>query len=168
MSYTELKVAELNGPVTTYREYHNAWGGFAYIWEAIWDKYLKKREGDTWLTNEKRLWAATGRKALPPWIRMLLASTFDNVIIEYERLPLIAKYYKDFYEMFPPEGKVCHLLEWSKDCMDIFEKYNKDNCAGICFHATSINEDPWENYDLSKRDKHWFVFDDYYKRLGLE
>lgn len=171
MSYTELKIAMVDGPVITYQEYGNAWGGFAYIWENIWDKYLKKKEDEIWFTSEnsKRLWGAVGNKAIKPWIRMLLATTFDNVIIEFDKLPVISKYYKDFYEQFPPVNKqVCHLPEWSKDCLKIYEKYKDKNCAGICFHATSINEDPWEGYDLSKSDKHWFVFEDYYKRRGLK
>jgi len=186
MSHTELKVAEINGPVTTYQEYHNAWKGFAYIWDSIWREYLKKSEYGHWMTSEnsERLWKAVKDNGIPGWIRLILASTFDNAIVEYEKLPIIAQYYKDFEKQFSLGGNdISHLLEWSGDCAKIHSFYSNDNCAGICFSATSVGIDPWagicfsatsvgidpwEDYDLSKGDKHWFVFEEYSKILGLD
>ena len=171
MSKTELKVAKWKDPVETYKEYCNAWGGFPYIWNSIWNKYIKQVEFDTWMMpeNHSRLFGSVSKPEIPGWIRLIMVSTFDNYITEYDKLPIIAQYYKDFVEMFSPEGdRVCHLFEWSEDCMKIYNEYNSNNCAGICFQATSINPDPWEDYDLSKENKHKFVFERYALRLGLK
>ncbi len=169
MSYTELKVAELNGFVETYQEYRDAWGGLAYIWNSIWNKYLKKGDLDTWLIekNHKRLWDAVKDEKIPGWIRLIHASTFDYIIVEYNKLPIISRYYKKFVETFPPPPAGCHLIEWSEDCMKIYNEYNSNNCAGICFYGTSIVEDIWEDYNLSKSDKHRFLFEEYSEKLGL-
>ncbi len=171
MSYAELKVAELNGPVITYMSYTDSWGGFAYIWDSIWEKYCKKNRLDLWVhpkENHTRLFGTVTNPKIPGWIRLIMASTFDNYIVKYDKLPILSEYYKDFVEMFPPPPKGCHLLRWSDDCMKIYNEYNSNNCAGICFQATSINPDPWEDYDLSKGDKHKFVFERYALRLGLK
>lgn len=170
MSYTELKIILLNEPVKIYQEYSNSWGGFAYIWESIWKKYLKRYEYDTWLneSNHERLWQSINDNSIPEWIRMLLITTFDYAIIEYEKLPLLVQYYKDFVELFPPEKKVCHLLGWRKNCLDIFENNNNINCTGICFYGTSVCDDYWMDYDLLKENKHWFVFEKYSKELGIK
>lgn len=168
MSYTELKFAPLNGPVENYIDYHNSWGGFAYIWDSIWEKYLKRHMYDSWLTHSERLWDSINNLSIPNWVKLILASTFDDAIIEYDKLPVMSKYYDDFIKLFPYEKRKCHLPEWSKMCLEIYKDYNSNNCAGICFYSTSVNEDPWKDYDLSKGDKHWFVFERYSEMLELQ
>lgn len=167
MSYTELKIVELDGSIKTYQEFNNSWGGFAYIWDSIWEKYVKKDESDMWLTDIERLVQAVYNADIPNWARLILVSTLDNAIVEYDKLPIMSRYYSNFIDLFPHGEKVCHLPEWGKACLKIHKDYNSANCAGICFYASSVCEDPWEDYDITKEDRHWFVFKKYAESLGL-
>ena len=170
MSYTELKIAEKNGSVRAYKRYANAWGGFSYIWDSIWSKYLSQTENDSWLFSEKnqiRLLNSVFDESIPGWIRLIHASTSYGAIVEYNKLLIISEYYKRFIETFPPNNRVCHLSSWSEDCIKIYNEKNSENCVGICFLCGSVNEDLWEDYNLSKGDKHWFVFKRYSDIIGV-
>ena len=64
MSTTELKIAKWKGPVEIYKEYKNAWGGFPFIWNSIWNKFIKQVVEDKFDSKaQQRMFFARGKKS---------------------------------------------------------------------------------------------------------
>jgi hypothetical protein len=168
MGYTELFYINKEGDTVSFKKYHNPWGGAAFIWTQIYDRYLKdnSKEFDSWLFNQQPLWDSVNDKAIPLSICTVLAFTFDYAIIEYDKIPKMVEYLKEFLEIFSPDKNiVCHLGEWYDDMMKIY--YREDN-HGICLYPTSVSENLWSiygeekdeyrPYNVNVDDKHWFIF----------
>lgn len=173
MSYMEFKMAKKDGEVMTLTTYKNAFGGVPFIWEEIFNKYLKNPQipYDSWMQDRgKRLWEAPKDENIPRWLRVILLATFDRAIIEYNKLPGIAALYRHFITIFPPKSGVCHLPEWASMCESVYTQETENTCSGVCFYGGSGSADLWEihdneletcrPYDLSKDEEHWFVYEE--------
>ena len=153
------------------KQYSNSWGGAAYIWNCLYDRYLKRpdRPYDSWLMafkeNDNRLWNMIEEEKYPIFIRAVLASTFDYAIIRNKNFKTYAKHLEEFVKDFPPNGVYCHLADWAnfiKDC----------EYEAIGFHTTSVADNLWLHYDeetddsifynIDSGDKHFEV----YERFG--
>tara|TARA_Y100000310_G_scaffold319966_1_gene375867 strand:- start:3619 stop:4155 length:537 start_codon:yes stop_codon:yes gene_type:complete len=177
MGYTELFYIDKHGDAVAYKEYPNPWGGAAFIWTQIYDRFLKdhSKEFDSWLTSERnaqRLWNLVNDKDIPSKVRAVLAFTLDYAIVEYDKLPKMVEYLRDFLLSFPPgKNVVCHLGAW---CDDMMEIYFREDDLGVCLYPTSVSENLWYMYDeekddtirynINKDDKHWFIFEE----MGIE
>jgi len=174
MSYTTIKKVNSEGDVEDIKQFTNAFGGQAFVWSELFDKYIKDPTipYDNWMIGEgKRLWDAWGNKNIPEWIRLVHGSTFDYAIVEYEKLSEIAGYYRKFSDLFGNSEKVCHLNEWADICDSLFKNETIKTCKGICFYGTSVSDDLWEiyndeneectPYNINKGNKHWFVFKEF-------
>jgi len=147
MSYTCIYAVRADtGQAEEIQKYGNSWGGFARIWDAIYDYYLKdhSKPYDSWSSlfnkdNSKRLWALYTDEKVPKWIRIVLTSTFDLAMVEREKLNIYADYLDKFVEEFPVDG-VCHLTEWAKECRKLYEN---EDYVGVCYYGTSCGENVW-------------------------
>lgn len=183
MSYCELKIVK-NNIVEGVKEFINAHGSAAYVWDAVYCKYVNNPdvEYDSWLMNSDKLWPLWTDSRLPEYQQLVLGSTYDNVIIEPDKLDLMADYFEKFVNEFGTSREhgevVCHLNEYARLCRD----FAKDtDCQGVCFYQMSVSEDPWfylkpyiedgqvEHeylpYDITKGDKHWFLFETHRKEV---
>ena len=174
MSYAELKIVKKNGDVVGYKEYNNAFGGAAFIWTKLYDKYLKDQNipYDSWLLNREKLWKLSKDESIPFFARVVLNSTYDHVIIKRENILDLANALEKFLEIFPPsKGTICHLGNWVNDLRDI---YKDKSIRGIAFYQTSVSQDLWNiyndneeddswtdrDYNIEKDEGHWFLFDE--------
>ena len=96
--------------------------------------------------------------------RIVLASTFDNVLVKKEYIPVLLKAFREF------EGETS-----LKEQADIIERaVNSDkSIVAIGWNQTSVNENKWLTqdynekkdeyltYNLKKNDEHWYLFEDY-------
>lgn len=174
----EIKVIKENGDVEKHKEYSNSWGGAAYVWTKLYEKYLKdpKLYYDNWMTGDTQgLWDLYKDESIPLFERTVLASTLDDAVIRRENLEDVSKAFKEFLEAYPKGNMECHLQGWIDDIAEILKD---ETNRGICFHQTSVGEDPWyieanededEDYDedvegrpynIDQDNKHWFVFKD--------
>lgn len=176
MSCMTLKVVKDN-KAEDLKEYQNSHGGAAFIWACVYDRYAKNPTipYDNWMMGADKLWPLWKDKRLPEYMRVVLGSTYDNVIVEFAKLKELSGYFRKFVEEFGKNGKVCHLLDWADQCEEISKNETLESCQGICFYQMSVSEDPWvyektfldedgeedyecTPYDLMKGDKHWFLF----------
>lgn len=152
MSYCELKIIDKKGDVIGYKEYRNAHGGCAFIWDGIYDRYLKdpNKQYDSWLSNSDKLWPLYKDKNIEEWIRIVLASTYDTAMIKRKNLIAMADYYARFVCNFSRPDNICHLDDWARDIIQITKEY--PDCIGVCFYGMSVSEDPWWVYETSNND----------------
>jgi len=170
VSYCQI-VEFRNGKATYGPEFRNAWGGAAFIWDALFNKYIKDpmREYHTWVTDEKPLWALAKRKDLPMFERVALAATFDWALVMWVNFKTFASDIRTFVAAHPEGNKVCHLSQWA----DFIEKSDAD---AIGFHHTSVSENPWFTldeekeedvpYDISTGEEHWDIYSELNKTDG--
>ena len=103
------------------------------------------------LSNGKETWNLIDDDRLNKVEKIVLLSTFDNVIIRKEEIPELIKAYREF------EYKQTTLKEQSI-ILEILLKERKD-IEYIGFHQNSISCSMWNNCNLFKV-KHYFLFDD--------
>lgn len=165
MSYCQIITFE-NGRPAKSVEYRNAWGGAAYIWDCLFNKYLKDptNEYDTWALgrNLDRLWKLAEREDLLLFERAIHTATFDRAVIVREHLPRFAADLRQFVEHFGTGDRVCHLPTWARFCDE------HADVEAIGFYHTSVSDNLWyewneekeesEPYDLNTMDKHFEVY----------
>lgn len=165
MSYCAIITFE-NGKPAKATEYRNAWGGAAYIWDCLFNKYLKdpKSEYDSWVLgrNRDKLWKLAGREDLPMWMRAVHAATFDRAVIAKEHLLRFAADLRAFVEHFGTGDRVCHLTSWARFCDE------HADTEAIGFYHTSVGDNLWYEwdeeaeestpYDLNAMDRHFEVY----------
>ena len=168
MSYCAIVTFEGDCP-TSEIEFRNSWGGSAYIWTCLYDKYLKNpaKEFDSWLaactTGSKRLWELADNHALSEMERRILLATFDNALILKSEFRMFAFDLRAFVKMYPPRNVVCHLNDWAK----WLDEDETADCIG--FYGTSVGENTWfpyeegeeerRPYNLKTDTKHFYVYD---------
>jgi hypothetical protein len=172
VSYCEV-IGFKNGVPGESKEFRNAWGGAAYIWDALYEKYLKdpSKPYDSWLgstgRDDRRLWDLARREDIPEFMRAVHVSTFDHAIVRAENLPKFCGHLREFAQHFGKErghgAVVCHLPGWA----DYIETLADVEAVG--FYGTSCGENLWRGwdgekdepvpYDLGKRTDHYDVYD---------
>ena len=137
MSYTALVTFQDN-TVSGEIPYQNSWGGAAYIWSSLFDRYLKEHEYDSWMIEERGrdLWRLADDERVPEYARVVLAFTFDRFLVMNRDFKTLAGYMRRFVEEYPPDNRVCHVAQWA-DVLD------KSEVQAIGLHGTSVTENPW-------------------------
>jgi hypothetical protein len=167
MSYCEI-IAFKDGKPSEALESRNAWGGAAYVWSCLFDKYLKdpNNQYDTWLSErgQGRLWDLAKKKEIPAFMRAVHASTFDYALVLPKNFQRFIDDLREFARYFGTNGKVCHLETWAT-----FIDQHRD-AEAIGFYGTSVGENLWFTwdegkeesvpYDLASGDKHFDVYDE--------
>lgn len=170
MSCTTLYMVPEQGGILVAAEFRNSHGGASFIW----DHLVAKRLGWTgyWMGRSESevqpLWDLWEDDALPEYERVALLSTFDRVMVRRENIPRIVAAFRAFVAAYPPENRVCSLLEQA----DELEKlYADPDCYAVCWDQTSVCEvwtriyeegdDEGRDYDVSIDTNHEFLFETY-------
>lgn len=185
MSYCAI-ITFKDGKAAKPHTFQNSWGGAAFIWEALWNKYVRPElmEKDpgpasyykSWLVgsdeDKHRLWDLWKREdiRMPIYEKVVLLASLDNAIVSNENLADFVEHLRRFAEAHHTKvNGLCHLEAWAD-----FIEANQD-AEGVGFWLTSVCGNPWihrryeseddedgeeEPYDLTKGDKHWEVYDE--------
>lgn len=158
-------------------EVKNAWRGAMAVWNILDRKYLPPFIPD-WAKNDaprqegyfrmasmdtkehQEIWDLRKSEKVSEIDKVVLLSTFDNVIVWKKDLPDLIEAFRKF------EGETS-----LKEQADIIEKaFNEDkDLIAIGWNQTSVNGDTWRVYDkrdnekpynLKKNDKHWSFFEE--------
>lgn len=159
MSYTELYQVTLDGDVTSHSEYQNAYRGAMLVWDT-----MAKRYGLSFFTDSQKVWDLYKDIRVSFDLRIVMASTFDNVMVKCENLPRLINAIGTFGHVFGDAGNLELQIEALK------ELQQSGDCFAVCWNQTSVNANPWQVYDekiedyktynIFHGDRHWFLFED--------
>ena len=180
MSYTEIYKFKKDGNAECFAEVKNAFRGAMSVWRIIEKKYLPpyiptwaigdtpqeySRASDFTGNGLKEVWGLFDAGKLSKVDKIVLGSTFDNVVVMRDDLPELCEAFRAF------DGETSLKEQAEK----IFcELQNDDSFLAIAWNQTSVNGDAWESdetgldedgeeiylpYNLLKHDKHWNLFE---------
>ena len=169
MSYTTLYLVPESGEIRTYREYHNA-SRFAWlVWDTMSKLYLHKGAIEFMISGNhaddalQPVWDLWKNPNVPMNHRLVMASTFDRVMVRRENLPRLADAYEQYSKAVKDPG---HILTMVNDLRSLA---NDPACLAACWCQTSVSSDAWRVresleddsrlYDVSLDNDHWFLFD---------
>lgn len=173
MSYTEIVKFTKTGRAESLADIGNAWRGAMAIWRTLEKRYLPpyvpswgtpKEEYSRFATIDeeprKEVWGLWEDPKLSPTDKIVLGSTFDNVIVLKKDIPELLKAFREF----ECDGN-CSLSDQANAIENEFAS-NKDTLA-IAWNQTSVCENKWlyweengrKRYNILKDDEHWDLFE---------
>lgn len=162
MSSTSLYLEKANGEVVHHKDYPNGHTAMV-VWMALADKYGVKVS----LMDMKPVWDMYKNKEIDISDRVVLASTFDNVIIPRSYFNSLITHFENFVKAHGKyiEEKVCHINKY----IEAIKSFKDDGeTTGVCWHQTSVGESLWESgdfdkeenyipYNTTKKEEHWYL-----------
>ena len=166
-------------------ETNNSWRGAMAVWVTLEKKYLPEfipdwakgmprqdQEGysrtATFGENSKmqEIWSLVKDPRLSPAERIVLSSTFDNVLAKVDSINQVLAAFREF------EGETT-----LKEQADVIEKAIKEDpeLVAIGWNQTSVNGDSWQTenlneeteeyagYNLETGTRHWFLIEEFDK-----
>lgn len=173
MSCTELYGFDKNGNAYYYGEIDNAWRGAMMVWRYFEDKYLElyipdyikctnwykpdmtreeiiQRNGfiPTRLTAGKpsdveEIWNLVGNKNIPMSERIVLATTFDKILVAKNDMPAVITAFESF------EADNTSLKEQAEILKSMLAD---DDCIAVGWNQTDINAQTWDNKNPDPND----------------
>lgn len=178
MSYTELYKFTNDGTAKCFAEVHNSFRSGMAIWQTIETRYLPKYI-PSWANGDesreyfrsfvssgdavKEVWALFDGDKISKIDKIVLGTTFNNVIVMKLDIPRLIEAFRSF------EGETS--LKEQADLIEAAFKSDEDLIA-IAWNQTSVTADAWKStelregeeyyipYNLLKHDKHWNLFEE--------
>ena len=183
MSYTEIYSFNKKGEPDFLGETPNAWRGAMAVWKILEEKHLPSLPMPDWALGEKReywsrttiphfddskpnpmkeIWSLFDGDKLSYSEKVVLGSTFDNIVIKFENIDKVIEAFKNFDE----------TTSLSEQATILEGLLKNDDIMAVAFNQTSIVDDGWLthdydevkdesiSYNLLTGEKHWFLFDE--------
>lgn len=138
MSYTEIYGIKKNGDVVFVDETDNAFRGAMHVWNRLCDKY---NIPGGMFGGFQDLWKKADTGFLSDAENTVLKSTFDNVVVKKEDIPMLLEAFKEYDEQFPNSSLLAQAHIIKKEILQ------DDDMIGVCWNQTSVNSNPWTEYD---------------------
>ena len=158
MSNTEIYGVKNDGEIVFVDETQNSWRGVMHVWSNLGEEYGVPGGP---FTGFDGLWKKANKGHLSALDNLMVLATFDNVVVKKETLPVLLDAWKKYDERFPNSS----LMEQAKIIEE--QVLNNTDLIGICWNQTSVNSNPWEDYDeeldedipynILEGDRHWFL-----------
>lgn len=168
MSSTTLFKVPERGEIYPYAEFKNSYLGAYTVWEEMGRAYLGLNIISMGMGELRPIWDLWKNEKVLLNDRIVMAATFDRVMVRRDFLPRVATAMDDFAARHSPG----HLLYQAEKLRELA---TLANCFAICWNQTSVNggawmteteerdeygEKIWRYYDVSKDTDHWFLFDE--------
>ncbi len=162
MSETVLYGLDDNNSLMALGEYINSHLAAPTIWNVM-ARHVGKDSFFSYGMSEsetKAFWGVWKLPTVPTFEKIVMLSTYDNVWVSKENIVKLLDAFKEFIKTFPEANT--HIPRYIQD----IEK--AENLKGVCWHISSIGEDPWfewndedeeVQYDFKSGDKHWELFE---------
>lgn len=176
MSYTEIYKFKKDGSAIMFAETKNAFRGAMAIWDILdkkylppffpeWAKSVGKADKQYYRSSDgteglKEVWALYDSGKISETDKIVLGTTFDNVIVMKEDLPKVIEAFRNF------EGETS-----LKEQADILEQELKHGeFLAIAWNQTSVNAGVWQSnerdedenylpYNILTMNEHWNLFE---------
>lgn len=160
MSETQIYAVQQNGDVTYFDGAKNSWSGGMYIWGQLSEKYGHE---DNLFTEFKKTWGQFNKNYYEPYEDIVLGSTFDYVMINFENINTLI----DAFKAFETEHPGSNLPEQ----IEIIERMQQDpNIIGMAYCQTSVVDYLWDHdydedtdkiipYNIYQGNKHKELFE---------
>ncbi|RPJ40055.1 MAG: hypothetical protein EHM35_00165 [Planctomycetaceae bacterium] len=164
MSRTTIYLVPKSGPVRVFREFSNAFRGAWLVWDSMAKRYLGLDAVEYMIAdNLQPVWDLWKDRAVPEAHRIVMASTFDAVMVKRENLERLAAAFDQYAMDFADPGHI------PAEAAAVRELAGMDECFAVCWQQTSVSADVWRvwmpevedsrPYDVSIDNEHWFLFD---------
>lgn len=172
MSYTTLYKVPASGPIETYKDYHNAFRSAWLVWDTMSKQYLGKDAVEFMLDRSEHamqpVWDLWKDPNVPESHRIVMASTFDKVMVKRENLERLGEAYDAYSRAVEDPGHIEAMAD------DLRELAQDETCFAVCWCQTSVSSDVWlapvtceccgsevdyRMYDVSRDEGHWFLFE---------
>jgi len=140
MSRLHLVVFDLQGHISTDKEYRNSHRFYSIVWRTLQESYLKEHKHPMGFFNEA-VWAATWELYKDDRLsydeKVVLACTFDYAIIKREQFQTLIDCFKE-YSIYHESGHMWAIAD------DLRELMNNESVYGVGFeHSIS---DQWHEW----------------------
>lgn len=114
------------------------------------------------------LWALAKNEDVPEHHRILLETTFDNMLVKREHLERVFVAILKWSEEIDDPGT------WREQAAKLHRLYLDETVQAVCWNQTSVNANPWQHwpdcptcgraeeepipYDITKGTKHQFLW----------
>lgn len=140
-------------------ETENSWRGAMHIWNTLSKKY---NISGSLFSGFQKLWKLVDTNTLEDFENIVLKSTFDNVVVKKEEIPMLLEAFKEYDKQYPNSS----LLEQA--AIIETEILQNSEMQGVCWNQTSVNSNPWTEgyneetdedipYNVTTGKKHWFL-----------
>ena len=162
MSYTEIYTFNKEGNAEMTGEVKNAFRGAMAVWSEIDKKYLPpfkpcwaeagkiySRASDFIGGGLREVWDLFDNPKLSESDKIVLGTTFDDVIVMRDDVPKVLEAFKAF------EGNTS-LLEQAEEIKRVL---NEDNdVIAIAWNQTSVNGDAWETSTMDENQEYYLPY----------
>ncbi len=181
MSRTEIYAVTPEGDIELEAEISNSYRGAMHVWTTLAVKYGLVKPGEEGyllirpgLMNQ--VWKLRDDDRLTWWEKVVLLSTFDNVVILRDDLPRASEAFKAW-----SDANVIINTNGAREASSIGAQGltmkrildHERGFRGVCWNQTSVCANPWWVYDTSGEDeegrpfnidrdeKWWSLFDEF-------
>lgn len=157
MSHTILFKILRNGDVVEYARFQNSHLGADLIWRNMGERWLgdkdylhKSNTNDLFHTHyndgydSMKFWHLVYQKSIPMEERIMLASTYDYVVVKKKNISRLIKAFEYYVQSYENSGHISDQIEALKEL-------SKKRIFGICWNQTSVSCDMW--YEQWKFDE---------------
>lgn len=173
MSYTGIYAILSDGSLSHYKDISNSWLGAFNIWDELSKRYLNKKASEM-MSKEgeiQELWDMVRDESVPKSARIVLASTYDNVLVKKENIQILIDAMETFCENFNA-GSLPKQIE-------ILRNIQSENILAVAWNQTSVSYTWYTNryeecpccgnpidddelpYNINIDSKHWYLFEKY-------
>ena len=180
MSYTEMFKFKKDGSAEGLAEVNNAWRGAMAVWTILEKKYLPPYipewaktipnyiEGKTFSRTSgseeiDKIWGMAKLDNITETDRIVLNTTFDDVIVERANIQKVIDAFNDFEGESSMKEQAVILTEALRDEDLIAVGWNQTSVVGDTWTNTGDyqeEEDEYLPYNILTGDKHWELFED--------
>jgi hypothetical protein len=162
MSYTTLYKITPSGRISEYAEFKNSHRGAMLVWCNVYKCYLPERIEAEKLMNGfephgpfreadyKALWPLFRDVRLPDYVRAVLGSTYDRVVLE-------KKYFQRFYDDVLKYAGMFEAGTMIEQAQSILRLRGK-KVFGVCWNQTSVGSGFWHKGNIHKVDGPWSLY----------
>lgn len=172
MSYASMYAVNADGAASETATFGNSFRGFWLIWETLSQRYLGRPQGFD-PESMRLVWALAKREDVRWEDRVVMAMTFDRVLIKRENCPELVRCLRDYAVRADDPG---HTFAFADEIKALLE--SDPSVQAVGWNGTSVSESYWstkyregenedgtswereEPFDLATDEGHWFLFDE--------